>query len=416
MDKCTQTDAEIPLPIELIINIFENLSGKEVYKCRRVCKLWKGAADWFFRFERHWQKFYERDYARMYNHARRKSSLTYESLYKSISLWPQIKSAKVRVKRFLTAEHMFNFQIFNKDFMGVTQCTQCKDGPSPSCFGCNYIAYFDLKSGEELHRQFMCVDQFQEYEENEHFVVVLEKDLHAFTMNILPKNDKQSMIYELETSHNYKHIFLHENALYFTDANDLTIRRVTANKKGQLKTNTVCPTTDGIKPLYFSHCNNSINFISSSSAIYTVSGESYVMRQLIEPNVLHNLRKYNFSGSAWRLDKAMKRRGGVFFAYGDIVIYGSRHGRLGIFYAPIANGPFDICNTTPSVVLNLKEIIQLSQRPMVSCIDVVEVENGHNVVVMTEGDIIIIKFRHEFKKEDASMNDCPSLPKRKKTE
>lgn len=412
----SENDNEIQLPIELIINIFQNLSGKEVYKCRRVCKLWKGAADLLIRDETHWQKYYKRDYGTMYNQARNKSALSYEGLYKSISLWPQIKSAKVRVKRFLIGEHMSNFQILNKDIIGVTHCTECQNNVSSTfCLGCNYIGYFDLKTGNELRRQSMHVEKFQEYKENDHFVAVLEKDLHAFTMSILPKSNPDSIIYQFETSHNYKHIFLHENALYYTDASDQNIRCVTANKKGEVNDNIICRTSDGLIPLYFSHIDNSINFISSSSAIYTLSGESYVMRQCIEPNELHNLRKYNFCDSAWRLAKAMKGRGGVFFTYGDIIIYGAPHGRLGIFYAPLENGPFDIYNTAPSVVLNLKEMVEFAQRSLICCIDVIEVENGHDIIVMTEGDIVIITFWHEFRQEDDSINDFSSLPKKKKS-
>lgn len=413
--KCSENDMEIPLPIELIINIFQNLTGKEICKCRRVCKLWKGAADLLIRGESHWQKFYEKDYEKLYNQARNKSALTYEGLYKSISLWPKIKSAKVRVKRFLTGEHMLNFQILNKDIIGVPRCTVCERFPGSFCLGCNYIGYFDLKTGKELRRQCMNVEYFQEYKENDHFVAVLEKDLHAFSMSIIPKNNPDTIIYDLETSHNYNHIFLHENALYYIDADDHNICCVTVNNKGEVSDNIICCTSDGIIPLCFSHIDYSINFISSSSAIYTLSGDSYVLRQFIEPNELHNLRKYNFCDSASRLAKAMKGRGGVFFTYGDIIIYGSRHGRLGIFYAPLADGPFDIYHTTPSVVLNLKEMVKLTQRPWISCIDVIEVENGHDIIVMTEGDIVVITFWHESKEEDKSINYFSSLPKKKKS-
>lgn len=416
---CSENYTNIPLPLELIINIFQNLSGKEIYKCRRVCKLWKGAADLLIRDESHWQKYYEKDYGKMYNQARNKSSLSYEDLYKSVSLWSQIKSARVRAKRFLIGEHMLNFQILNKDIIGVTHCTECQvESPAPlfhPCSGCDYIGYFDLKTGKELRRQYMNVEKFQEYKENDHFVAVLEKDLHAFTMSILPKNNPETTTYQLETSHNYKHIFLHENALYYTDADDHDIRCLTVNEKGEVSDDIVCHTSDGIIPLYFSHIDNSINFISSSSAIYTLSGDSYILRQLIEPNELHSLREYNFCDSAWRLAKAMKGRRGVFFTYGDIIIYGSPHGRFGIFYAPLANGPFDIYNTVPAVVLNLKEIVELSQRPLICCIDVIEVENGHDIIVMTEGDIIIITFWHESQEKDKNVNDFSSLPKKKKT-
>lgn len=413
--KCTEDYKDVPLPIELIINIFQNLSGKEIYKCRRVCKLWKGAADLLIRDDSHWQKYYEKDYGKMYNQARNKSTLSYEGLYKSISLWSQIKSAKVRVRRFLVGEHMINFQILNKDIIGVTNCTECQSSPTTFCLGCDYIGYYDLKSGQEVRRQSMYVEKFQEYKENDHFVAVLEKDLHAFTMSILPKNNPDKITYQLETSHNYKHIFLHENALYYTDADDRNIRCVTVNKKGEINDDIICHTSDGIIPLYFSHIDNSINFISNTNAIYTLSGESYVLRQLIEPNELHNLRKYNFCDSAWRLAKAMKGRQGVFFTYGDVIIYGSTHGRLGIFYAPLEKGPFDIYNTAPSVLLNLKELVELTQRPWIFCIDVIEVENGHDIVIMTEGDVIIITFWHESKGENECINYISSLPKKKKT-
>lgn len=145
-------DKEIPLPIEIVINFFKNLSGKEVYKCCRVCKFWKSAADLLIRDECHWQKLYEKDYSEIYTDARKKSPLTYEGLYKSISLWSQIKSAIVTATNFWSSSHnnTSNFQILNKDVIGIPVCQCCELAEPMDCEGCDHVAYIDLKTRKLL--------------------------------------------------------------------------------------------------------------------------------------------------------------------------------------------------------------------------------------------------------------------------
>lgn len=393
IEQCSENDDAIILPIEIIIKIFQNLSGKEVYKCRRVCKLWKGAADLLFRDESHWQKFYEEDYGKLYTKARNKSALTYEGLYKSISLWSQMAWAEVKIKALLIASHMLSFQILSNDVIGIPLCSECHiEPPSKKCVGFDYIGYYALKTAnKELRRIYMDV-RFHEYKENEHFVAVIEKVFPSFIMSVLPKNNPNKIIYQFETSSNYKVIFLHQDTLYYTHADDHTICCITVDATGAISDDVVCRTSDSVIPLYFSHSDNSINFISKSKAIYTLSSETYVFRQFIKPRQLHDLRKYNFCYSPCRLAKG-------FLIYGDVILYGSPYGLLAIFNAPVAKGPFDVCHNGPSILFMLKELVDIMQEPSICCIDVIEVENGHDVVVMTEEALIIITLWHKSKEQ-----------------
>lgn len=408
-EKCS-VDDEVRLPIEIVTIIFMNLNIKEIYKSRRVCKVWRDAADLLIRDERFWRKHYEKDYGSLYPQARRKSALTYEGLCKSISLWSQIKSAKVSATNFYTTKHLVTFEIVNKNVIGVAACNACTEIANMFCPGSDHVLYIDLETKRELEIFHCKPDCFQEYRENEQVKANLERDIYTFKLSV---ESEKECFYPIETSHNYKRLFVHENSVYHTDPTDENIWRVWRDGFYMYK-EIICPLSNGIIPLYFSHSENSVNFISSTNAIYALKDKSYEFREFLEPDPLHKLRKYNFYNSAFRLAPSLKTKRGKFLIYGDVILFGSSTGQISIFYVPFANGPFDIHKTLPNVVLNLKEMMQFSQRARIICMDVIEVENGHDIIVMTEGDIVKISFRHGFKEEEESECDTSSLPKKKR--
>lgn len=150
------------------------------------------------------------------------------------------------------------------------------------------------------------------------------------------------------------------------DPDDENICRVSANKKGELDEDIICPLTNEIKPLYFSHSDNSINFITRRNAIYTLKDQSYVFHQFPGLNALRTLQGYNFYDSAWVFSKFVKANPGMFLVYGDIVLYESSIGHLSIYYLPFEHRLlFHIDD--PTVVFNLNEMVNFPHYARLKC-------------------------------------------------
>lgn len=113
------------LPSEILMKIFSYLSGKELIKCREACKRWNSIINSFCYSDVLWQGYCKADYTDTYQIAKLKSSpqLQWFQIYKSLSLWPKLTSAREIRHILASARHLRdeikNFTILRNGIIGV---------------------------------------------------------------------------------------------------------------------------------------------------------------------------------------------------------------------------------------------------------------------------------------------------------
>lgn len=117
------------------------LSGKELVKCCEACRRWNFIISTICLSDVLWQNLYKADYTNTYQMAKLKSrpQLQWFQIYKSLSLWPKLKSAREIRYEFASACHIVkgfkNFTILRNGIFGVHKH--------------NGISYYDVQTMKE---------------------------------------------------------------------------------------------------------------------------------------------------------------------------------------------------------------------------------------------------------------------------
>lgn len=397
--KTCQHNLLYSLPTELLLLIFTFLPARQLFRCRQVCIRWKNIIDGLTNSDVLWREHCRRDYGDIYKTARLKSKpgLLWFNIYRSLSLWPKLASARESRDEFASAsnvnEEIRNFKVLKNGILGVH-----KRGS---------VVYYDLDTLEPSKRGPITGD-YLNYAENDDTIVIMSFHLHLFVIRKIIHNPR----YETNvTFDNVKTFLLVDHEVYYVTLNDEIY--LCKLEDGDLKSVFIKRSADGIMCLGYS--DGHLNVLTFQRNIYTVINNDLVFTCSLDANtnLLHLLRNFNFLERLdWRIyfqwmyvlnhsiPQGPLRDIVAVRTYGDVVFVGSNWGVLRIYYAPYSAGEFDLYSAEPVKQYNFMERYDcpvLSMCPIIQ-VDVVEGEDGHTVIVAMPKKIAVLNFVHNFKR------------------
>lgn len=379
------------LPTEIFFNIFGLLSVKDLSQCRLVSRNWKLIVDSLFSREQTWREFCRTDYRNVYVTARLKAnvSLTWHNLYRSLSLWPKILSAKEIVDEFahasVAADELMNFNILENGEIGVHIQSS--------------ILYYNLDNLEPSTRG-KIRGYYARYTETPKCLAILGFNRSLYVARKVLYNQKYE---DFVTFRNVKYYIHYDKEIYFLTLYD-----------------EICfcnVTNDGIETKFLPRFPEAIMCMSFQDNLYILTLEkniySYIngryslectlgsdlVKVLIHYNFLDKLDWtvfyewwYSFKGD---IQENFLRDVSVAKQYGDMIFIGTRSGVLRLYYFP-ETSQHDLFETSPIKQWNFMERIDC---PVLSLstilkIDIVEKEQGHKIVVATPKKIIVLQLSH----------------------
>lgn len=379
------------LPSEILMKIFSYLSGIELVKCRAACRRWNSIISTICLSDVLWQDYCKTDYTDTYQIAKLKSrpQLQWFQIYKSLSLWPKLTSAREIRYEFASACHVSdeikNFTILRNGIIGVHKH--------------NRISYYDVQTMKET-KESPISGQFLRYTENDELILTLTYHLQ---LQIIKKveNSFHEIIACIE---NVKCFLLNDRSVYYVTLSDeVCISEMDKDFKCKFITHV----EDGVMTI--GHGNH-LNVLTFRRHICSLIDDKLIEVCCLDKvsNPFHRLRKYNFlEHFDWRiyfqwmyvLNHSIPEGLGLgdivtVRSYGDIVFIGSNWGMLRIYHAPFSAEQFDLNNAIPMKQYNFMEFCDspaMSMCPIIQ-VDVMEAEDGHTVFVAMPKKIAVINF------------------------
>lgn len=386
----------IALPTELLLYIFTFLTAKDLTKSRQVCQRFKHIVDGLNRSDAFWREHCINDFGTVYKVARQKarSGLLWYHIYRSLSLWPKLASAREVRDEFASAsnvnDEIKNFEILRDGIIGVH-----KRG---------MIVYYDIETLEKSKRRDITGDYLR-YTENQDTIVILSYHLQLYVIRKVIQNP----CFETNvTFDNVKTFLLIDRDVYFVNLSDEIY--VCHLEDSNLSSRFIKRTENGVMCLGFT---DKLHVLTFERNIYTVNGDNFVYTCSLgaNSNLLHQLKEFNFLERLdWRIyfqwmyvfnhtvPEGPLRDIVTVRAYGDVYFVGSNWGVLRIYYAPYSSGEFDLFNAQPIKQYNFMErydCLVLSMCPIIQ-VDVMEAKDGHTVIVAMPKKIAVITFTHNF--------------------
>ncbi|XP_045510093.1 uncharacterized protein LOC123705392 [Colias croceus] len=381
------------LPTEILMQIFEPLTAKELFACRATCVRLKNVIDGILCNEEIWKKFCITDFPSMSKTARYKSKeiLQWKNIYRSLTLWGRLEFAQEQRDEFAPAssprEEIIDFQILKNGTIGV----HTRSG----------VRYYDAITTRMLNEPFV-PGNYLKYMENEYATLFMCSNFHLIIMRKVPQRThityEDVKMFTFQNNHVY-FVNMNDDLVYF-DLNDV-----------DLECSLVHRFPNEIISIGFQ--NNNLNVLCNDKFIYSVVNRQLVLQSNIVfyPNMLDEFHKYNLLDHLdWRIcfewmallhhpiPQGALRDIITIRTYGDIVFVGTNWGVLRIYYKPYINDQLDLFSCDPVKQYNFMEPYEcpvLSTSPIIQ-IDAVEIDDGHIVVVAMPKKLAVLKFTHDF--------------------
>lgn len=380
------------LPTEIIFHIFSLLTIKDLTRCRAVCINWKLAVDSILSKDEIWRTFCEKDFKYIYITAKRKanSSLSWCDLYKSLTMWPQILSAKEELNEFAVASsteyELNNFSIIENNEIGV----QSVRG----------IVYYNLDNLEYSTRRRIS-GCYVSYAENPKYLAIFAYNRSLYIIRKLPYSPRYD---NFAMFHNVKYYLQTDNEIYFqTNEDQIYCCNVIEDK---LKTTLLPPFQEAI--MCMTYFNEKLFILTLEKKIYSYSNEHYTLERSLGPDLLKVLTHYNFLDQLqwnvfygwWHsftggLQYNIFRDVSVVKQYGDIVLIGTTYGVLSL-YCLLKNSVQNLNERAPIkqwYFFNDDNCFALHSCPILK-IDVVEQKGGHKIIIAIPKKIIVLNYSH----------------------
>lgn len=385
------------MPTEILLYIFTYLPGRQLIKCRRVCRGWNHVINGMTHSDVLWRKHCKQDFKDVYKIARAKCrvGMLWYNIYRSLALWPFLNHARETRDEFAFAgninEEIRGFEILKNGIIAVHKCQT--------------IMYYDIETLEESKRGPLTGHYFK-YTEDQNNIIIMGNYLHLFVV----RKHLQNPHHETNvTFDNVKSYLLINDKVYFVNLDneiyvcELDSENLSARLLKQSEESVMC----------LGYTNN-LHILTVDRNIYTVMDTSLVLSCQLEecPNLLQQLYNYKFLETVdWRIVLQwmcfLRRRvpSGplqeiiTVKTYGDIVFVGCNWGVLRIYYNPYVDGVFDFYNAEPVKQYNFMERSDcpvLTRCPILK-VDVLESEEGHTVIVAMPKKIAVLDFVHCFK-------------------
>lgn len=395
-DKVSHLAAQ---PTEVLLYIFSFLDAKSLIKCRRVCARWRCVIDSLQKNEHLWREYCKHDFREVYLSARSRArvGLSWHHLYKSLSLWPKLASARERRDEFASAptvaQEIMDFKVLENGLIAVH-----KKGS---------VDYYDIETLEYAKRS-PITGHYLRFNENNDTIVILGYQLHLYIVRKILYHERNETGVSFD---NIKMYLLKDRMVYFVNLNN-EIFFVDMDDPG-LHNHFIERSQESIISLGFS---THLHMLTFERKVYSVIGNDLVYVCDLEraTNIMHCLKQYNFLERLdWRVyfqwmyvlnhtipDGPLRDIVAV-RTYGDMVFVGSNWGVLRIYYSPYSAGEFDLYKAEPIKQYNFMEREDcpvLSDLCPIIQIDIVEGEDGHTVIVAMPKKLAVIEYVHNFKR------------------
>ncbi|XP_050681360.1 uncharacterized protein LOC126976800 [Leptidea sinapis] len=390
------------IPTEIVLWIFSFLSPNELVLCREVCIRWKQIIDNLYQRDKLWRKFCVCDFPSVYKIARYKAEpgLSWHNIYRSLTLWSKLEHAKEIHSEFASAssprEEILDIQVLNNGLVGV----HTRSG----------IFYYEIMTKEPSKRSPIS-GGYLRYMENDETLIFLSSSFHLFIFRKVLANPRQETTSSLS---NIKMFIANDRAVYIvTLNNDVHVCSLIESK---LESKFLCRFPNGIMSLGF---GDHLNILTDQRHIYSIINNEPILQCNLTDvsNLLHELRKYNLLEELdWRvyfqwmyllnhtLPHGPLRDILIIRTYCKVVFVGTTWGVLRIYYNPFINDEFDLFNSDPIKQYNFMERSDcpvLTISPIIQ-IDVIEVEEGHMVLVAMPKKVAVLHFSHISKEAAAN--------------
>lgn len=386
----TQTPLIANFPIEILENIFDNLTPNEVIKCRAVCKWWKLAIDDILDHDEVWKERCKRDIQNLYRNASVYSrvGMLWRFLYKSLCMAPKLKNA--------TETWSWTHCGCEKDkIVGVHAWRN-----TAAVHRHKSIEYYDLEKLKTVKSN--KIGHYLMFEENEYVTAYMRytdsrrdwcRNLRI-TSKARPKWTIFKKTFEIENVNNF--LVVNEEVYYNSWRQDPRAQFIYVCKvKENFKCLLLGQIEDGVYG--FGYNQNRISYLTSTAKIYSLVDNTFVLSEnMRNEDCFYKLCKYNLleraNFSGWIMDsfsitwRAKYLGKTTLRVWGDVVLVGNREGVLKIYKRETY---YENKNIKPLKEYDLKILFKLVN-PKINGIDVIAGDSCHNVIISTPYHLIIL--------------------------
>lgn len=388
------------LPTEVLLYIFTYLPGRQLIKCRQVCRRWNHVINRMTSSDVLWWKHCKKDFKDIYKTARANArvGMLWYNIYRSLALWPLLHHARETRDEFASAgninEEIRGFEVLKNGIIAVHKRKA--------------IVYYDIESMEESKRGPLTGD-YMKYTENQDIIVIQSNYLHLFVIRKLLQNSRHETNV---TYDNVKTFLLLKDKVYFVNLDNEIFVCEIDNDNDNLSARLLKQSEESIMCLGYT---NNLHILTFERNIYTLIDDNLVLSCRLEecPNLLQQFYNYKVLETIdWRIVFQwmfiLRKRvpSGplqeiiTVKTYGDNVFVGCNWGVLRIYHNPYIDGEFDFYNAEPVKQYNFMERSDcpvLTMCPIIK-VDVLESEEGHTVIVAMPKKIAVLDFIHCFKR------------------
>lgn len=417
MSDCCDIPTHIcQFPNELIIHILKFLSGKTLITCRRVCKRWKEVIEDVACDEILWEDHCKREFKDLYEDAKFKSyscRLWFE-VYRSLSLWNRVQYA---------AEARYDFAHSYTSKSPIEDMFMLKNGIL-SLNTYSAIDYYDMSTLELSGREPVKGD-YTKYHEYPGFLIVHDS---RQCLSIL-KMGKEA---DDSTSERKPEKFFYRQVRFFVIFNKI-IYFVHLNHNiyycnlEDLKVDIKEPPPNNEVSIGLGMYNGFLHVLTTVRNVYKYekyTGELVFNADSKKDNIFDFLWRYQFIENIdWRffhlwvanlrfiIPESPVKYVCMVKVYGDVFFVGNKSGTLMIYYKPYVDGCLDFFYHKPVKQYHFGKgdfLPMLSLYPILK-VEVVEIKEGHRVVIAMAKKVITLTYTHNFK-EGESKEIVPHIP------
>lgn len=397
-------------PTEILLNIFNNLTGDDIVSCRAVCRRWKAVIDNLP--DDIWRKFCQNDFE-ISQSAYEKARISWRELYRSLKLWAKLPTATMTVKN-LPIYDTNHLKVLKNSIVAVLQ-NYSGDIVSSICGYSDTIIYYDLdtmqKCGQE-NFNFL----FGKYDENNQLIVLEHRDGR---LCVIPKATKERhFVGKLPryASGRFGEFTLFDTEVYFkTETDMITVSRI-EEKDGR-----VTITTEDLEDfeehiVAFHYVNDKqINILTDEGNIYLYKDKDFETASMIDGycDVIYELKYYGFDWSSLAIYQWLiaafgeehlhitKYKNATIYKHGKVILLGTSRGTIHIYYNPYS--PYSeliMYNMKPIKTVDITKLFKTDWiYKEIQQFEVVETCNGHKIIVLIGDKLYLMEFVHENKKE-----------------
>lgn len=394
------------VPNEILLYIFKFLTVKQLMISRQVCKRWKQLLEALLADDSDWERFCNVEFSQDCRDVQRKSpnNLDFFDIYKCLSLWQRSDTAEETIDEFCHSSRVSDEIRDMNVLKGGLIIVHRRDG----------IVYFDVTTQAPAARERIYGD-FNKVVEFGDTVLTFDGFLHLTVLK-RAEIDREEEYYIEKIFSNVKYFIVSKNTIYFINMSNEIFGYGMAQKNPEVPHTFVQYHSDSQRLVSISTYNGQLHGLWIDRRVRVYRNHEFVTLFSLDTqtNLLHILWKYKFiENFDWRIYYIWMTQlrqhipnGPLNFictlrVYGDLFFIGSQCGVLRVYYKPFTNGELDLFNSKPIREYNFSHRIDipiLSVHPILK-IEVVEILNGHKVLVAMPRKILVITLTHNSKSQ-----------------